>query len=254
MSSRPANTSVYASTIHCSWLLVASRSRDDRRDRDVEDRVVEHDHEQAEAEDGEDPPPALVGAILRRGALRVPVMRGLPVETERSRNGTEACRFYWAAAYGRHAPRRSHPADAATSGQPHVGRRDATLRVEHALEHRRVRLGEAGLHDRQQRLGVRAAVVDLAREPALDHRDEPLGAHVRGGADRAGAAHEHRAGTGTGPRRRAPRSRAAHRRGSRACRRRARRRPASPRRCWGAGASSSMPAGPRLRPVRTGML
>ena len=31
----------------------------------------------------------------------------------------------------------------------------------------------------QQRLGVGAALVDLAREPALDHRDEPLGAHVR---------------------------------------------------------------------------
>ena len=39
----------------------------DRGDRDVEDRVVEHDHEQAEAEDGEDPPPPLVGAVLRVG-------------------------------------------------------------------------------------------------------------------------------------------------------------------------------------------
>ena len=32
----------------------------ERRDRDVEDRVVEHDHEQAQAEHDEDPPAAAV--------------------------------------------------------------------------------------------------------------------------------------------------------------------------------------------------
>ena len=37
---------------------------------------------------------------------------------------------------------------------------------------------------------MRAAVVDLSRETALDHRDEPRGAHVRGGADRARTTHE----------------------------------------------------------------
>ena len=38
---------------------------------------------------------------------------------------------------------------------------------------------------------MRAALVDLAGETALDHGDEPLGADVRRRADRAGAAHEH---------------------------------------------------------------
>ena len=36
-----------------------------------------------------------------------------------------------------------------------------------------------------------ATLVDLPGEPALDHRDEPLGAHVGAGADGAGAAQEH---------------------------------------------------------------
>ena len=57
--------------------------------------------------------------------------------------------------------------------QPQRGRRDLALRVQHALEDRRVRFDEARLHDRQQRLGMRAPVVELAREPALDHLDEP---------------------------------------------------------------------------------
>ena len=154
----------------------------DRGDRDVEDRVVEHDHEQAEAEDGEDPPPALVGAGLDALALSVLVMRRSERNARRS-NGTGACRYYRRLSGGFRRPRARRvdrsPSTRSTSGQAHVGRGDAALRVEHALEHRRVRLGEAGLHDRQQRLGVGAAVVDLAREPALDHRDEALGAEVR---------------------------------------------------------------------------
>ncbi len=88
-------------------------------------------------------------------------------------------------------PRSTAPADAATSGQPDVGGRDAPLGVEHTLEHRRVRFGEAGLHDGEERLGVGTAVVDLAREPAVGHGDEALGAHVRAGTDRAGAPHQH---------------------------------------------------------------
>ena len=63
--------------------------------------------------------------------------------------------------------------------------------MEHALEHRGVRLDEARLHDGQEHLGERAALLDLAGRAALDHRDELLGAHVRRRADRAGGAHEH---------------------------------------------------------------
>ena len=49
-----------------------------------------------------------------------------------------------------------------------------------------------------------AAVVDLARERAFDHRDEPRGAQVRRRGDPAGGAHAHRAGT-RGSRRRSSR-------------------------------------------------
>ena len=66
VSSRPANTSVYESTIHCSWLFGGVELAHDRGDRDVEDRVVEDDHEQAEAQDREDQPAPFVGVVPAR--------------------------------------------------------------------------------------------------------------------------------------------------------------------------------------------
>ena len=58
----------------------------------------------------------------------------------------------------RRAPRRARPRPTSPARvherEPDVGRRDAALRVQHALEHRRVRLDEQRLHHRQQRLGV----------------------------------------------------------------------------------------------------
>ena len=60
----------------------------DRRDRDVEDRVVEHDHEQAEAEDGEDPPATVVGVCLRLGELKLLVIADSGERMDEKRNGS----------------------------------------------------------------------------------------------------------------------------------------------------------------------
>jgi len=73
----------------------------------------------------------------------------------------------------------------------HVRGRDPTLRVQHGLEDRGVRLREQGAHDGKKDLGVRPAVFDLARETALDHRDELVGAEVRRRANGARRAHAH---------------------------------------------------------------
>ena len=68
MRSSPAKTSVYESTIHCNWLAVAPRPplADGMRqcgDRDVQDRVVQRDHDQAEAEHQQRHPPAPVDGV-----------------------------------------------------------------------------------------------------------------------------------------------------------------------------------------------
>ena len=115
--------------------------------------------------------------------------------------------------------------------EAHVGGRDAALGVQHALEDRRVRVDVRGPDHGQQRLGVGAAVFDLAREPALDHRDEPVGAQVRGRRDRADRAHAHEREQQRVLAAEHAEAVRARRRAPRACRRRAWRRPASRRRC-----------------------
>ena len=140
----------------------------DARDRDVEDRVVDDDDEQADVEDEQDQPAALVG-----------VGRDLLTHARRRRSGQPCAAVIASSARSRAASRRVH------QRQAHVGRGDSALRVQHGLEHRRVGLGEARLHHREQRFVVRASLLDLPGNAALEHGDEPLGAHVRRRADRA---------------------------------------------------------------------
>ena len=75
--------------------------------------------------------------------------------------------------------RSTAPVDAATSGSRTSGVGMRPWAWSTPLKTDGFGSAKHGLHDRQQRLGVGAAVVDLAREPALDHGDEALGAHVR---------------------------------------------------------------------------
>ena len=66
VSSRPANTSVYASTTHWRSLTLRAEVAHQRGQRHVDDRVVDHDHEQAHAQDHERRPAASVHPVVRR--------------------------------------------------------------------------------------------------------------------------------------------------------------------------------------------
>ena len=81
--------------------------------------------------------------------------------------------------------------DAAVIGSRRSGVGIRPLRVQHAFEHRRVRLCEPRGRHAGERLVVPATLVDLPGERALDHGDEPLGADVRRRADRARATEQH---------------------------------------------------------------
>ena len=84
VSSRPANTSVYASTTHCSSADAGAEVAHERGQRHVDDRVVDHDHEQAHAEHGEGQPSG-GGA---RGRRPVPVSTGVE-RSERTTGSAE---------------------------------------------------------------------------------------------------------------------------------------------------------------------
>ena len=78
---RPANTTAYASTVHCSWLEVACRASHDRRHRHVEDGGVQADHQEADTQHREDDPASYPGHGLRcrtgragRGSPLVPLL------------------------------------------------------------------------------------------------------------------------------------------------------------------------------------
>ena len=70
VSSSPAKTIVYASMIHCSCDPFAPRSLHDRRQRDVEDGVVDADDDQRQAQHAERPPAPLVHPVRERRGHR----------------------------------------------------------------------------------------------------------------------------------------------------------------------------------------
>ena len=201
MSSRPANTSVYESTIHCSWLFVASRSRTIvgmATLRIVLSSTITSRLKQRTARI--QPPPFVRPRVRRAWSVRWSWRwRPRDIETGSSRIRPAAT------ASGDQPPAASTAAraastaadDALTSGSRTSGVGIRPWAWSTPLNTAGLGSAKHGLHHREQRLGVGAAVVDLAREPALDHRDEALGAQVRRRADRAGAAHEHESGTGT---------------------------------------------------------
>ena len=49
-SMNPPNTSTYASTIHCSWLVVACKLAHESGQRDVQDRVVKRHDQKGNAQ------------------------------------------------------------------------------------------------------------------------------------------------------------------------------------------------------------
>ena len=139
-----------------------------------------------------DPDPQRPRAQRDRGSTRPPAHGELPVGAQ--------CEALATAARQRSIARRPDGCPAACARR---ASQYEPCGVEYALEHGGVRLGEAGPDHRQQRLGVGAAVVDLAGERALDHRDEPGGAQVAAAAI-APTPPMQPAGTRTCRRRRAP--------------------------------------------------
>ena len=97
-------------------LVLAPSSLTMRRDRDVEDRVVDDDDEQADAQDEQDQPAALVG--VGRDVLTHP-------SEPRARSARAAAAIASSARRPRHVGR-------VHERQPHVGRRDPALCVQHA--------------------------------------------------------------------------------------------------------------------------
>ena len=145
--------------------------------------------------------------------------------------------------------------DAVDQRQAHVRRGDPALRVQHGLEHRRVGLGEARLHHREQRFVVRAPLLDLPGE----RRTRTWRRTARCTRAPTRRSPRRRRGSVDGEevrrrRRRAPRSRSARRRAARAWQGRPRRRTCFTPAMFGVLASSSIPAVSSTRPVRTGML
>ena len=138
MSSSPANTSVYESTIHCSWLLVASSSRTIVGIATLRIELSSTMTSRLKHRTMRIQPPPLFGLLRHAIPVHHRTLRGTTIGRKRDVRRSASTRRRWPPAGASIAARRRR-----RHRQAHVGRGDPPLRVQHALEHRRVRLGEA---------------------------------------------------------------------------------------------------------------
>ena len=95
-SRNPPNTSVYELITHCRLPWLKSRSCLDRRQRDVRDRRVEHDHELREADEDEDEPAVGLGLLRHARAPGTKADRSIRLYAGSRRSATSCDRSHGA--------------------------------------------------------------------------------------------------------------------------------------------------------------